>query len=147
MARYSAGVRTGAGSTTLPIMSLYNIASIIGVVREIGVFNTTTTAVALMLARLSTAGTQGAALVESRHRRSGPAASCTAFTTHSGAPTILETDLGYRTSLGAAIGAGVIWTFGDAGLEVGDAGTGNGLGIIVATGTGQICDAYIVWDE
>lgn len=147
MARYSAGVRTGAGSTTLPIISLYNVATASGILREIGVFNTTTTAVALMLARFSTTGTQGAALVESRHRRNSPPALCTAFTTHTVAPTILETDLGYRTVLGAAIGAGVIWTFGSEGLEVGDLGTGNGLGIIVATGTGQVCDAYIVWDE
>jgi hypothetical protein len=147
MARYSTGVRTGAGSTTLPLISLYNAAAVSGVLREIGLFNTTTTALAVMLARFSTAGTQGAALVESRHRRSSAAASCTAFTTHTGAPTILETDLGYRTTLGAAIGAGVIWTFGDAGLEVGDVGVANGLGVLIATGTGQILDATIVWDE
>ena len=148
MARYSAGCRTSAGSTTLPIISLYNVADATGLLREISVVNTTAVAVALMLVRLSTAGTQGGALVESRHRRSSPPAHCTAFNTHSSTgPTILETDLGYRCTLGAAIGSGYIWTFGDCGLETGDFGTGNGLGVIVATGTGQVIDAHIVWDE
>lgn len=145
--RYSTGVRTGAGSTTLPIISLYNAAAVSGILREIQLWNTTAVAVSLVLVRLSSTGTQGAALVESKHRRNGPAASCTAFTTHTVAPTILETDLGYRCTLGAAVGAGVIWTFGSEGLETGDVGVANGIGVIVATGTGQVCDATIVWDE
>lgn len=146
MPRYSAGVRTaGAGSTTLPIISLYAGASIAGRIREIGVFNTTTSALALALRRLTTAGTQGTGLTEAPHEPTAPAASCSAFDTHTANPTLGD-DLGYRASLGAAIGAGVIWTFGDAGLLI-PVGTGNGIGVIVATGTGQICDAYIVWDE
>jgi len=145
MARYSSGVRTGAGSTTLPIISVYATAAVSPKVREIGVFNTTTTAVALHVVLLTTAGTQGAGLVEGKHDPNSATAACTAFTTHTGAPT-LGSDMGYRTSLGAAIGSGVIWTFGDQGISV-PLGTGNGVGVIVTTGTGQVCDAYIVWDE
>lgn len=146
MARYSAGARTSAGSTTLPIISLYAAAAVNFRIKEIQVFNTTTTAVALKLVRLSTAGTQGAGLTESPHDASSVAASCTAFNTHTVAPTI-ATDLGYNETLGAAAGSATIFTFGgDVGINV-NVGTGNGIGVIVATGTGQICDATIVWEE
>ena len=146
MARYSAGCLTTAGSTTLPIISLYAIAAVGASVREIGVFNTTATAVALKLVRLTTAGTQGAGLTEGKYDPNSVAASCTAFNTHSSTGPTLGDDLGYRTVLGAAIGSGVIWTFGEHGLEI-PVGTGNGIGIIVENGTGQACQAYIVWDE
>lgn len=145
MARFSTGVKTGAGSTTLPIISLYAAAANGGAIYEIGVFNTTAVAVDLKLVRLTTAGTQGAGLVEAPHNPDSVAAACTAFTTHSVAPT-LGNDMGYRASLGAAIGAGVIWTFGSTGMRI-PVGTGNGIGVIVENGTGQACQAYLVWDE
>lgn len=146
MARYSAGVRTGAGSTTLPIISLYAAAAVGGRIREISVFNTTTTAVALHIVRLAATGTQGAGLAEAKHDPASATAGCTAFTTHSVDPTAGAIVMGYHASLGAAIGAGVIWTFGDSGLVI-PVGTSNGIGVIVSTGTGQVCDATIVWDE
>lgn len=145
MARYSAGVLTGAGSTTLPIISLYSGASVGPKIREIGVFNTTSTAVALNLVRLTSAGTQGASQTEAKHDPDSAAASCDCRATHTGAPTLGD-DLGYRASLGAAVGSGVIWTFGDTGLRVAT-GAANGIGVIVENGTGQACQAYIVWDE
>jgi len=145
MARFSAGTRTGAGSTTLPIISIYSAAAVNFSIVEIGVTNTTTTAVALKLCKLTSAGTPGAGLTETSHEYGAPTASCTAFNTHSSTgPTVV--DLGYNTVLGGAIGSGVIWTFGDRGIVV-PVGVANGVGVIVATGTGQICDAYIVWDE
>jgi hypothetical protein len=109
MARYSAGVKTGAGSTTLPIFSLYRISGVSAKLREVGVFNTTNTAVDVKLVRLTTTGTQGAAQVEAKQDPDSAAASCTTHTTHSVAPTLGD-DLGYRASLGAAVGAGAIWT-------------------------------------
>jgi len=148
--RYSAGDLTGAGSTTLPILSIYSGAASLGSIREIGIFNTTASAVALYLSRLTTAGTQGANLTEARHNPKRPAAACTVHGTHTVAPTKGD-DLGYRVVLGPAIGAGVIWTFGDDGLLVTapDAveAVTNGIGILVENGTGQACQAYIVWDE
>jgi hypothetical protein len=48
--------------------------------------------------------------------------------------------------LGAAIGAGVIWTFGDQGIRI-PTGTANGVGVVVENGTGQACQVYMVWDE
>lgn len=145
MARYSAGVKTSAGSTTLPIISLYSAAAVAPKVREIGVFNTTSTAVDVKLTTMTTQGTPGSGLTEAKYDPDSNGAQCTAFTTHSVAPT-LGSDLGYRASLGAAVGAGVIWTFGDSGIRI-STGTANGIGVIVENGTGQACQAYITWDE
>lgn len=144
MARHSSGVLTAAGSATLPIISLYAVAANGGKLVEVGVFNTTATAVALSLIRLTTAGTQGSGLTESNHDPAVPAL-MTAFTTHSGAPTLGD-DLGYRGVLGAAVGSGIIWTMSGGGIII-PVGTGNGIGLIIENGTGQICQAYMVWDE
>lgn len=145
MARYSAGCLTTAGSTSLPIISLYSGASVGPKIREIGVFNTTSTHVAIKLVRVTTTGTQGAGLTEAKYDPDSATASCAAFNTHSANPTLGD-DLGYRSDLGAAVGAGIIFTFGDSGIRV-PTGTGNGVGVIVENGTGQPCQAYIVWDE
>ena len=145
MARYSTGVRTSAGSTTLPIISLYAAAAVGAKIVEIGCFNTTTTAFAIFLTRMTTTGTLGAGLAEAPWDTDTVAASCTAFTTHTVAPT-LGAHLGYRASIGAAVGAGIIWSFGERGIRI-PVGVTNGIGIIVATGTGQVADTYVVWDE
>jgi hypothetical protein len=63
MARFSASWRTtGAGSTTLPIASLYATAAVRPRVVEVGIFNTTSTAASFKLVRLTTAGTQGSTI-------------------------------------------------------------------------------------
>lgn len=146
MGLYAVGARAaGVGSATLPIGSLYSAAAVNMRIREIGVFNTTSTAVAVALCRLSTTGTQGAALTEQGLDASAVTSSCQAFNTHTVAPTLA--DLGYRTTLPAQAGAGIIWTFGgDVGLNA-NVGTANGIGIYIPTGTGQTCDWYIVWAE
>ena len=131
-------------------MSIYSAAASTGTLREVGAFNTTATAVAIFLTRLTTTGTQGAGLTEARQNPKKPPALCTAFTTHT-ADVTLGDDLGYRAMLGAAVGSGIIWTFGDDGLVIGepdavDAVT-NGVGLILENGTGQALQAYFVWDE
>jgi len=138
-------VKTSAGSTTLPLAALAASASVGAKVREIGVFNTTNTAVDVKLAKLTTAGTPGASQTETAHDPDSATASASFNTTYtSTGPTLV--DIGYRDSLGAAIGAGVIWTFGDSGIRIA-AGTANGLGVVVENGTGQACMVYFVWDE
>jgi hypothetical protein len=77
-----------------------------------------------------------------RHDRRG---SVTAANTHTVAPTLV--DMGFRTTLGAAVGSAFVWTFGgDVGLNCA-VGTGNGIGIYIPTGTGQVLDFYFVWAE
>jgi len=150
MARFSAGVLTTAGTAARPMMSIYSPAASVGVLREVGAFNTTATAVAIFLTRLTATGTQGAGLTEARHNPKKPPALCTAFTTHT-ADATLGDDLGYRAVLGASVGSGIIWTFGDDGIMIAapDAveAVTNGIGLILENGTGQALQAWFVWDE
>lgn len=145
MARYAAGGLTTAGSTTLPIASLYSTAAIRIRVREIGVFNTTATAVSLRLVRLTTTGTRGAAFTSGVQYAEDPTAAIgVAYNTHTVAPTL--TDLGFRTVLGASIGSGMVWSFEDFQLTIG-AVANTGIGIAVENGTGQATQAYFNWTE
>src|SRR6266487_2346071 len=143
MPRVAAGVKTAAGSTILPIATLWSATTVQPVIREIGVFNTTVTAFDVKLVRLSSGpGTVGAALTKTPLDVPAAVAGALAFTTQT-AGTITMVDAGYRASIGAAIGAGVIWTFGGEGIEiVPAAGTVNGVGIVVENGTGQAAQLY-----
>jgi len=146
MARFSGGAKTtNAGSTTLPLIALHAAAGSGGTLREIGIFNTTAVAADYKLVRLTTAGTPGSTITVDKQNPNLQAAACVLAQSYSStAPT--TADLGYRGSLGAAIGAGIIWTFGADGLVI-PAAVANGVGIVVENGTGQIVQAYFVWDE
>lgn len=148
MARFTRGWRTsGAGSTTLPIASLYATAAVRPRVVEIGVFNTTTTAVNVGLSRLTTAGTSSA-LTPSYEDDNSQAAVATPRDTHSSTgPTISANWI--RSVRLPTEGAGVIWTFGGGktpGLIIPNT-TADGIGVIITSGTGQICDVWFTWDE
>jgi hypothetical protein len=148
MARFAAGVKTSAGTVQWPILSLFSSATNQVEVREIGVFNTTTTGFDVRLARIASGpGTVGAGLTETCLDNPSMVAGGMAFTTYTaGTPTL--TDLGYRASIGAAIGSGVIWTFGGEGVEViAASGTTTGICVAIENGAGQAAQAYIVWDE
>jgi hypothetical protein len=143
MARFAvSGRATIAGTSALPLVSLYATATVRPVVVEVGIWNTTATAVTVSLNRLSSAGTQGTGLSEVAEDSPDHTAIATGFAGHTAGPTV-NGEL-RRATLGAAVGSGVIWTF--SGLEI-PAGTGNGLGLIIPTGTGQVLDYSIVWVE
>lgn len=145
MGRYSSSFRSStAGSTTLPLGSLYAVAATRLILREVHVFNTTTTATDMALRQFTATGTQGAGAVEIPHDPGQSAAQGTTFLSHTVTPTITAGEFA-RASLAAAIGGGVVWVFND-GLLI-PAGTANGIGVIVGTGTGQICDLTFIWDE
>jgi hypothetical protein len=144
MAIYTAGVLTGAGSTTLPIIALTGGTTVHPRIVEIGLFNTTATAVALKLCRLSTAGTPGATITAGQYEFEASAPVAIAKTTYTVAPTI--TDLSYRAVLGASIGSGVVFTFPDTGLVIPNVANA-GIGVVVENGTGQPVQAYLVWRE
>jgi hypothetical protein len=144
MARYASGMTAaGAGTSLRPIFGLLNTATVSGLVREIGLTNTTNTACAYRVVAF-TGGTAGADQAETSFRANAPAATCVAKGLWTADATI-DADFGYRIELGAAAGAGGILTFGDNGLEH-DLGTTKGLGL-VPIGTGQVCEVYFVWDE
>lgn len=147
--RYTAGLLTGAGSTTLPLAALVGASTVRPRVLEIGMFNTTSTAVALRLCRLSGAGagTPGAAASATLQYVPEDMAPVAAVrgTYTSTAPTVLS-DGGYRCQLGAAVGSGCIWTFGESGICI-PATTNAALAILVENGTGQACQVYYTWTE
>lgn len=146
MARYSSGGRTSTNtpSTTTPALCLHAAAAVTGAIREIGIFNTTTTATNVELFRVTTAGT-ATGLTEEQHDPLAAAPSCTATYEFTADPTKGDS-LGYRAAIGAAVGAGIVWTFGDTGVRI-PVGTANGVGVFIGTGTGQHLDVYVVWDE
>jgi hypothetical protein len=146
MARCAGGGRT---VTTVPDPdqgpNLYaTAASGALTLREVGIFNTTTTAFAAALVRCTTAGTVGAAVTEENvddpsHTILGVVAGVHSAGATVGGPI-------RQASIGAAIGAGIIWTFGDLGLYIPE-GTANGVAITCPTGTGQHFDYYFEWTE
>ena len=146
MAIFVAGGLSTAGSTTLPVFALVGSASVQARVLEIGVFNTTSTAVALKLCRLTTAGTPGAAATIDKMNPQDPEAAVAALrnTYSSTAPT--TSDLGYRCVLGAAVGSGFVWTFADYDLVTLVAANA-GIGCLVENGTGQALQFYVKWRE
>lgn len=146
MATFVAGGLTTAGSTTLPVVALTGSASVRARIVEIGLFNTTTTAVALKLCRLSTAGTPGATLTAAATDPANPETSAALLknTYSSTAPT--TSDLGFRCVLGAAIGSGFVWTFPDYELTTTVAANA-GVGVLVENGTGQALQTYWKWNE
>ena len=145
MARFAiAGRGTVAGTTVRAQASLFATAACQPRIREIHVFNTTATTTAVAVVRFTNATGVGAGLTEVPLDDPTKVAVGTGFAGHTadgavGSPI-------RQASLAAAIGAGVIWTFGGNGLEI-PVGTANGVGIIIPTGTGQVCDYVFEWEE
>jgi hypothetical protein len=146
MADFGSGGLTTAGSTTLPIAALVGTAAVAPRIREIGISNTsTTTAVALKLVRLTTAGTPGANLVEASLNPGNPeTAVATCVGTYTGTAPTLGNDLGYRAVIGPL--GGVVWTWEDYVFTV-TAAANAAVAIIVENGTGQACQVYFRWTE
>lgn len=113
-------------------------------IREVGVFNTTTTAFCAGLAIITATGTQAGAATEYCEDDPGHTVLGTGFNSQSSDSTSPATVR--QASIGAAIGAGIVWTFGDNGLYRPE-GTGNGVIINCPTGTAQFFDWFIVFDE
>lgn len=145
MARYSAGMTAaGAGTSVRPIFGILATAAVAPKIREIGIFNTTSTACVYRLVQV-TGGTPGSTVTAHPHDL-GVAATPTALAKQLWtADATVNTDMGYRIQLGAAQGAGGIFTFGDNGIRP---ALGSTVAIgLVPVGTGQVCEVYIVWDE
>jgi hypothetical protein len=143
MARFSiSGRATIAGTSTLPLVSLYATTAVRPKIVEVGLFNTTSTGLVAALVRLTTTGTQGTGLTEVPEDDASRVAVATGFAGHTVAPTIGGEIR--RGSIGAAVGAGVIWTF--SGVDIPNT-TGDGVGIYVPTGTGQVLDYSLTWVE
>lgn len=146
MGSFSAQLTTAAGSTTLPACALVGSASAKLIIREVQVYNTTATAVSLVFARLTTAGTPGASATSRLMDGSDAQAAIGILknTYTSTAPT--STEAGWAFVLGAAIGSGVIHTF-DVGEFVVPAVANAAMGLLVLSGTGQAVTTTWKWRE
>lgn len=145
MARYSAGMTAaGAGTTVRPVIAILATASVRPKVREIGIFNTTSTAAVYEIVQF-TGGTAGATVTAYSHDLGNLGTpNCLAKQLWTAdMNTVVKT--GYRIQLGAAVGSGGIFTFGDNGISPA-LGSTNGIGLVPAA-TGQVCEVYMVWDE
>src|SRR6188472_9983 len=138
MPRCSAAGRASAIPTTVRGPSLYATTGVRPVVREIGVFNTTSTAFAVQVARASATGTQGAGLTEVCETDDSHTVIATAFNTHTADATLGSPVR--QAPIAATIGAGVIFTFGDNGLIIDNATTAGVVIAAVSGVTGQIFD-------
>lgn len=149
MATFSAGWRTAAaGSTTLPMASLISATTVRPRVFEIGVFNTTATGFGVAVRRCTALGGThaGAASAIQKESDTAQAPLATVIDADTGtAPTLTSGQVRVAT-LGAAIGSGIVWTFGPLGLVLPDTAN-NGIVIIGYQGTAQICDIYFAWSE
>lgn len=146
MARFSCAFRpAAAGDTTHPMASLYATAAVRPNLVEVGVFNSTATAVVVELVRLTNAGTQGSAQTEVYEDDPSQTSVAQVFGTHTGTAPTLGGVLRVA-DLGASIGSGLIWTFGGRGASI-PSTTGDGIGVMCFTGTSQICDVWFTWDE
>lgn len=144
MPRYSvSGRATVVGTAARGVASLYGVAAMEAKIAEVGVFNTTVQAVVASLTRMTNATGVGTGLTEVPHDGVSTAL-CTAFAGHTGDGGIGGEIV--RADLGAAIGAGAIWTFDKEPLRINNA-TADGIAILCPIGTGQILDYYIIWDE
>ena len=140
-----AGRSTVAGTTLRAIGSVFGTATKGFRLREVGVWNTTATAVAVSLVRFTNATGVGAGLTDLQwDKEHDPSPICTPFAGHT-ADGAVSAAIRQATLAGVA-GSGVIWTFGDVGFVI-NIGTANGVGIICPTGTGQILDFYYDWEE
>ena len=101
MARVAAAWRTtGAGSATLPMASLYSLGTGGVWLVEVGVTNTTATALAVSLKRVSTTGTQGSAqTVVYEENDANLTAKVDVRDTHTVAPTLVAGEI-RRASVG-----------------------------------------------
>lgn len=144
MAEYYSGMRaTIAGTTALPVFSLYGVATCGAKLTEIGFFNSTAVATGkYTLRRLTTAGTQGAGQTEVKSDPNSGPALCTAVAGHTAGPTITD-NFGLGGSLPGVIGAGIIVPCN----IILPLGTANGLGLVLESGTGQVLDVYFKWTE
>lgn len=146
MAKFTiSGRATIAGTSALPLVSLYATAAVRPRIVEVSLWNTTNTDLTVALNRLSTTGTQGAGLTEVPEDVPEHVALATGFAGHTVGPTVGGEIR--RARMAGVIGTGVFWTWSEtAPLSISPATT-NGIGVLIPSGTGQVLDYSVSWLE
>jgi hypothetical protein len=143
MARYELGILTSAASAGAAYANLAAGATYPLRLLEVGVWNTTTTACDASIARATANGTASTSASGVDEQTGDAASTGVVASAWSVAPT-LSTSYMRRGKLAAAIGSGYIWSWVYPGIFI---PVSTGLALINATGTGQICSCYFIWDE
>ncbi len=144
MALFSLNARTTATVAGAAIVDLATTATDRIRVREIGFSSTAATAAQVGLIRSSAIGTRTSPVTGLAGDFSEPAGTGTVATAWSVAPTLVATYL-RRFNLPAAIGAGLIWSFGPNDLLIPVSGS-----LVLANfgvAANPIMDVYLVWEE
>jgi len=137
-----AGTATVVGTSVRGIVSVFSTASFGFRLRQIALYNTTSTACTYAAVRFTNATGVGAGLTEVTHDINPP--QCTAFAGHTSDGTVGSPFDVFE--LPAAIGGGIIMPYDGAGI-LSPIGTANGIGIILLSGTGQILRYKLTWEE
>ena len=142
---------TGAGSSTLPVASIFAGSASQGlVVKSVEVKNTTATAARGVLQRLTSRGTPGAAITEAEFVDADTNNVSEALNTHTVAPGLGAVVESWAVKAGIGEGDFIDLSYLDPdpdapinekGLYI-PPGTANGVGLIVI-GTGQVLDVTI----
>lgn len=144
MARYHVGFTTAAPATNVAFLDIRSNSGDRVRVLEIGIFNTAATTCIVSMERQTTLGTTSTTVVPQAGEPGDAAATTLIGTAWSVAPASTAVPM-RRITLSAAIGAGVIWTFG-----MGDMVIPVSSSIILmnrAGTTAGIMTGYIVLDE
>lgn len=141
------GTMTGVGTTALPAMGLVAAAGNRLELIEMKVVNTTSTSCIYRLVRwITTPGTAGASLT-SNPRVLEDTTTGVVKQAWTVAPTTIV-DLGVRFRLPANVGAGEIRSFNQGGTGFTLPASANaGFGLLLDSGTGQLCDVEWNWIE
>lgn len=143
MARYTAGVRTTATAIG-PMFDIRTAATDRIFVLEIGIFSTAATAITAGVIRPLTTGTTSTTTAGQAEDPANPAGTGLIGTAWSVTPTIAATPIYLRRFVTpAAIGNGIIWTFGGVGLVV----PASSSLLVWNIAIGPVCDIYVAWDE
>jgi hypothetical protein len=145
MAKYSAAATQSGAKTSARGPSLSAAAAVGFRLVEVGVESTTAVSSQVALRKITALGTGGAALDEVPWWENSAAASCLAANSSTADHTFVAGSLRVA-HLAAAIGGGIIWTFGPEGLIIPE-GTGNGVALTLPGGTDAIINFYFDWEE
>jgi hypothetical protein len=145
MAKYTVAATQSGAKTSARGPSLTAAAGVGLRIVEVGVESTTAVASQVALRKITALGTGGAALDEVPWWENSAAASGVAANSSTADHTFVSGSLRVA-HLPAAIGGGIIWTFGPLGLVIPE-GTGNGIALTLPGGSDAIVNFYIDWEE
>lgn len=145
MAMYTIGFTTPAAAAAAAYCDLRTTSANRVYIREIGLFLNAATASSIQLIRPATLGTVSTSIVGQLVDPADAASSASMGTAWSVAPTVSTNVPLRKITLPAAIGNGLIWTFGERELVVSVSSS-----LLVwnfGASAGSVLNGYMVWEE